>query len=106
MAVRLVPAAASLAKGKTAIGMRLAPAPVISIESCAPAGPAARQKITLRRKRIVGLFVMRTESKFQLAREKRVVLCRRRQRQGRGLQDRALHGGVIRRIAAALQDPG
>ena len=63
IAVRLAPTAVSPANGTMAIGVRCAPAPVISIDNWAPAGTASRTKITPRRKRIF-LFVQGTEGKF------------------------------------------
>src|SRR5437870_5263860 len=111
------PRAASPGKGAMAIGMRGAPAPVISIESCATASGAVSRSTAPRTARvskacILGcslqngdyrhpplLFVLRPEAKFQLPLEE-VGLLGLGQR--RRLQDGALHGIVVALVPARL----
>src|SRR3954462_11849671 len=98
------PSAPSPANGTTATGTRCAPAPVISMESCArapPAPSARRSRSNVRKtdcKRAIllvlfsRLFVLRPEAKFQLALEEAGLVGLG---QGRGLKDSALHGLVV-----------
>src|SRR5712692_4690425 len=103
--------AASPAKGTMATGMRCAPAPVISIESCAQAGGShrARSVAAMRSERTYRassgcsfpaeamLFVLRPEVKFQLAIEQARIFGLGKRR---GLQDRAVHRLVVAGVAA------
>src|SRR5713101_467284 len=103
--------AASPANGTIATGMRCAPAPVISIESCAPAGAIHKARSVAamgseRRYRASSgcsfparamLFVLRPEVKFQLAIEQAWIFGLGKRR---GLQDRAVHRLVVAGVAA------
>src|SRR5262245_55826910 len=108
-----LPRPPSAAEGTTAIGMRCAPAPVISIASCARASAgASSNRIAAMMKRSCRvcvlplllcrepiLFVLRPEAKFQLPLEEGgvVVLGQRR-----GLEDGAVDRLVVARVAARL----
>src|SRR5581483_413340 len=111
-------AAASPGNGTMAIGMRCAPAPVISMESCARAASAAssRQAPNVSAERRASktgillklvffsapLFVLRAEVKFQLTLEQ---ACRLRLGQRGRPKDSALHRVVVTLVAARFAHP-
>src|SRR3954471_4155049 len=109
------PRLASPAKGTMATGVRFSVAPVISIWSCARAPDAARTRpiastpIERNAKRLIPVMllvrvtrlVFWPEGQFELAIEPHP---RRRRRQRRGRQDRAMHRLIVRRVAARLNE--
>src|SRR5258706_2234409 len=102
-----VTSAPSPAKGAMAIGMRCAPAPVISMESCAFAAPASKNAAAARIRAdsliIAKLYsIVRTELEFQGTLEQfRPVGSG----QGRRLEHRALDCLVVARVTARLAQP-
>src|SRR5262245_12715204 len=105
------PSAPSPARGATAIGLRCAPPPVISIVSCADATPATQVRPSRSQRDSKDpprlflpaiLFVLRPEAKFQLAHEElRVVGLGQRL----GPEDGAVHRLVVRGVAARATLP-